>query len=44
MQALWSTDTKNYVLMRLSEVVTKRTQRIPETKATACSVIEISGF
>lgn len=44
MQALWRTDKKNYVVMRLSEVLTKRTQRIAETKATACSAIEISRF
>lgn len=43
-QALWNTDTKHYVLMRLSEVLIKRTQRIAETKATSCSAIEISRF
>lgn len=44
MQAPWSTDIDNYVLMRLSEVLTKRVQRIAEAKATACSAIEISRF
>lgn len=44
MQGLWSTGIKTYVLMRLSEVLTERPQRIAETKATACSAIEISRF
>lgn len=44
MQGLWSTALKPHILMRLSEVLTKRPQRIAETKATACSAIEISRF
>lgn len=41
-QALWSMAIKHYVLMSLSEVLTKRPQRLAETKATACSAAEIS--
>jgi len=41
-QALWSMAVKRYVLMSLSEVLTKRPQRLAETKATACSTAEIS--
>lgn len=41
-KTLWSMAVKHYVLLSLSEVLTKRSQRLAETKATACSAAEIS--
>lgn len=41
-QVLWRTAVKCYIVLSLSEVLTKGSQKLAETKATACSAAEIS--